>query len=586
MKARRQADTALAHPAAKRRKSSVSSNLSSSPRDDEQPENLSPPSLDLATPTPSASASPGDFGSDNDSDADVSRGFPARVSGKCHENDLSNSEKCKYKCPIPREKLSNIIAQQFDLEILLKHNELRHIDDEIAKVHTMMLQMRQFSKHTPSEQLALEPENFVKIYSQYLTRPETNSITSTATNPRDSLFSHHGVYTRESSQSLVGFDPLLDDLYGPRPQRSTALKSQSKMAQNCCLYRKSDGSVVKLICPKCNRGNFGSVQGFINHCRISHSLEFNSHDAAAAACGVAVSEDYQSGASANQSQSSTTDNISGKGSIADAAHANTGVASRADKNITRAPTVAIVSASEGPKAEEGATSEANVHSDKPVVSNEKEKTQKISNLASYIRSRAKLDVELPDLVSQVTEKTTKGYLFDGEEDFEEPEIALSDAASPFERVLAEARKLHLNVDEIRAAAAQASSSSNDSESKSHNKKKQHPQRKIGSSKPKVSSPARLSPALRCGDDGDNDCDQTMSPLFSTNEPSSSSSSYGNRRMPSESEPLVTRSKSRALAQQAQRPPTPPPNVSDKETGKKENDIIGNVAKYIQLSRFF
>lgn len=581
MKARRPADTSLTHPAAKRRKSSVSSNLTSSPRDHELPENLSPPSLDLATPTPSASASPGDFGSDNDSDGDESRGFAVKA-GKCHDNDNSAGEKSKHKCPIPRETLGNIIAQQFDLEILLKHNELKHIDDEIAKVHTMMLQMRQFSKHTPSEQLALEPDNFVKIYSQYLTRPESDA--TTATNPRDSVFSHHGVYTRESSQGLslgLGLDPLLDDLYGPRPQRSTALKSQSKMAQNCCLYRKSDGSVVKLICPKCNRGNFGSVQGFINHCRISHSLEFNSHDAAAAACGVAVTEDDQGDGSVGQSHSSTADMMVTRSGAANPVYVNSAI-NRADKTTS---TTAVAVPVPETKVEEP-KGETSTSKGKPDLPNEKEKTQKISNLAAYIRSRAKLDVELPDLVSHVTEKTTKGYLFDGEEDFEEPEIALSDAASPFERVLAEARKLHLNVDEIRAAAAQASAASNDSESKSHNKKKQHPPRKIGSSKPKVSSPARLSPAPKCEDA---ECDQTLGPLFSASESSSassSSSSYGNRRMPSESEPLVTRSKSRALAQQAQRPPTPPPNVSDKETGKKENDIIGNVAKYIQLSRFF
>jgi len=57
------------------------------------------------------------------------------------------------------------------------------------------------------------------------------------------------------------------------------------------LKRKSDGKMVKLVCPDCGRSDFGSAQGFINHCRIGHQRNFASHDAAAEGCGEPVEVD-------------------------------------------------------------------------------------------------------------------------------------------------------------------------------------------------------------------------------------------------------------------------------------------------------
>lgn len=57
------------------------------------------------------------------------------------------------------------------------------------------------------------------------------------------------------------------------------------------IRRSSDGRLVKLACLDCGRGNFSSAQGFINHCRIAHHRGFDSHDAAANACGEPVELD-------------------------------------------------------------------------------------------------------------------------------------------------------------------------------------------------------------------------------------------------------------------------------------------------------
>jgi len=43
-------------------------------------------------------------------------------------------------------------------------------------------------------------------------------------------------------------------------------------------------------CRDCQRSNFSSAQGFINHCRIAHQREYSSHDAAAFDCGVVIDE--------------------------------------------------------------------------------------------------------------------------------------------------------------------------------------------------------------------------------------------------------------------------------------------------------
>ena len=57
-----------------------------------------------------------------------------------------------------------------------------------------------------------------------------------------------------------------------------------------CLYRRTDGVVVRLTCPNCQRSNFSSAQGFLNHSRIAHSKEYTSQDAAALKCGDILPE--------------------------------------------------------------------------------------------------------------------------------------------------------------------------------------------------------------------------------------------------------------------------------------------------------
>ncbi|GJE88777.1 hypothetical protein PsYK624_048630 [Phanerochaete sordida] len=46
--------------------------------------------------------------------------------------------------------------------------------------------------------------------------------------------------------------------------------------------------IAKLACPDCARTDFSSLQGLLNHCRLSHKREFGSHDECVQCCAVLV----------------------------------------------------------------------------------------------------------------------------------------------------------------------------------------------------------------------------------------------------------------------------------------------------------
>ncbi|KAI0339014.1 hypothetical protein BDW22DRAFT_1336945, partial [Trametopsis cervina] len=57
---------------------------------------------------------------------------------------------------------------------------------------------------------------------------------------------------------------------------------------------------VKLACPDCGKTSFSSLQGLLNHCRLSHKREFGSHDECVQCCAVLVeSEEEQAWVAAN-----------------------------------------------------------------------------------------------------------------------------------------------------------------------------------------------------------------------------------------------------------------------------------------------
>ncbi|KAH9900243.1 hypothetical protein F4778DRAFT_166794 [Xylariomycetidae sp. FL2044] len=222
------------------------------------------------------------------------------------------------------ERAKEAIEQQFSLEILLKHDELRLINQELAKCQVALEQLRRchlipYPVNVPT------PEQMLNITN--------GSGPALQSNPSDTLPRWappfgvtDGPYARHYAKWLIP-DPKFDGIQPEvlthsepsrlrttldgrstrnnftdpntpqgkgRPARSTAGQKHQSLSNGYpapkdksgpCVLKRSDGKTVKLVCIDCSRENFSSTQGFINHCRIAHKRDYKSHDEAAQRCG-------------------------------------------------------------------------------------------------------------------------------------------------------------------------------------------------------------------------------------------------------------------------------------------------------------
>ncbi|KAJ1950684.1 hypothetical protein IWQ62_006528, partial [Dispira parvispora] len=80
----------------------------------------------------------------------------------------------------------------------------------------------------------------------------------------------------------------------PRPNyREPTSESSTAKAQaqsDSLVVRLPDDTLVKMACPTCGRYKFTSLQGFLNHTRISHGVEFASHEEAVRLCSTPIDE--------------------------------------------------------------------------------------------------------------------------------------------------------------------------------------------------------------------------------------------------------------------------------------------------------
>ena len=228
--------------------------------------------------------------------------------------------------------LQQTIEAQFSLEILLKHRELRLIEQELAKCQVSLEQLRR-CEIVPYPAMSSKAKDLQAVsggsgsaflpegFAQHGRYPPPWGVTD-------------GPYTRHYAKWLLP-DPLFGDVVAndtptirgvteglsDRPNRGTkaenipstskAGKSRSQRGSTTTrlhalppgypeareakelkgpviVKRPTDGHMVKLVCLDCRRSNFNSTQGFINHCRIQHSRGFASHEAAVIACGEEV----------------------------------------------------------------------------------------------------------------------------------------------------------------------------------------------------------------------------------------------------------------------------------------------------------
>ena len=226
------------------------------------------------------------------------------------------------------------IQMQFGLEILLKHDELRLINQELARCQVALEQLRRchlmpYPVHcpTPSQMLDISSGKgpalatrhgkpvprwappfgvvegpYARHYAKWLIPDpvfdgiplEPQGLPAHTGRARNSA---EGRATRSSISDVVGSGKQRP-ARGGAGQRLHSLSSgypQPKDKQSPCTVRRSDGVTVKLVCIDCHRWDFSSTQGFINHCRIAHKRDFKSHEEAAVHSGHPIEVD-ESGA--------------------------------------------------------------------------------------------------------------------------------------------------------------------------------------------------------------------------------------------------------------------------------------------------
>lgn len=219
--------------------------------------------------------------------------------------------------------LRETIESQFNLEILLKHKELRLVEQEIAKCQAGLEQLRRC-------QLIPYPAMTSKVEDmQAVSSGSGHTFYTQATHPPPWGVTD-GPYARHYEKWLIpdmAFDGIPAESPAPPrpagkgvkilPERTTrgsisekgisSSISRSQRGSNVRLQslphgypepkedkgpmivkRSTDGAMVKLVCIDCRRENFNSAQGFINHCRIAHNRQYASHEAAAVSCGEVV----------------------------------------------------------------------------------------------------------------------------------------------------------------------------------------------------------------------------------------------------------------------------------------------------------
>ncbi|KAI1270764.1 hypothetical protein F5Y18DRAFT_21317 [Xylariaceae sp. FL1019] len=222
------------------------------------------------------------------------------------------------------ERATEVIEEQLGMEILLKHDELRLINQEIAKCQVALEQLRRchlmpypVNIPTPEQMLrissgsgpSLQPKAgeqlpqwappfgvtegpYARHYAKWLIPdPKFDGIYPQVSVQADAWRTRSAAEGRSTRNS---FAELSTPQGKGRPSRSTAgqkLQSLSsgypppKDKNGPCTLKRSDGQTVKLVCIDCQRENFSSTQGFINHCRIAHKRDFKSHEEAAVHCG-------------------------------------------------------------------------------------------------------------------------------------------------------------------------------------------------------------------------------------------------------------------------------------------------------------
>lgn len=219
--------------------------------------------------------------------------------------------------------LQQSIEAQINYEILLKHNELRLIEQELAKCQVSLEQLRRCSlipfpgadglsqDVSMGVGASLQPQAgytepqfaapwgvtdgpYTRHYAKWL----ISDVKFDSVSERALAQQAHGYFGMGEGRATRGSFADFGTTGKARTSRtSTGTLKLPALGENPApapkidplLHKRSDnGQWVRLYCAACGHSNFSNTQGFLNHCRIKHNQVFKSHDAAAIACGVPV----------------------------------------------------------------------------------------------------------------------------------------------------------------------------------------------------------------------------------------------------------------------------------------------------------
>lgn len=234
----------------------------------------------------------------------------------------------------------DMFLHQINLEIKLQHETMNEIRCEIAKSQIALEQLRRCHL-IPFPQSYADPESMLNIMDG--TGPSIPQANGTKPKWASPFGVTEGAYTRHYAKWLIpdervdgvayeqmqamaqesGYpfpvmntggemvrmdgrqtrnsfqlDPVPKTKRRSRGDVSAPLQAlssgyaQKKEDAGPSVLKRGDGQWVKLVCIDCRRENFGSTQGFINHCRIAHKREFKSHEEAAVNSGQVVDVDH------------------------------------------------------------------------------------------------------------------------------------------------------------------------------------------------------------------------------------------------------------------------------------------------------
>ncbi|PTB74492.1 hypothetical protein M440DRAFT_1424263 [Trichoderma longibrachiatum ATCC 18648] len=217
------------------------------------------------------------------------------------------------------ERARDLIQAEFCQEILLKHQELRLINQELAKCQIALEQLRRchlipYPVNCPTPQQMLDVSDgkgpavvakageavprwappfgvvdgpYSRHYAKWLIPDPAFDGIQPALPPVTARGSISEGRTTRNSNGEVGIG-IVKGRRGNGSQKFESLSSgypPPKDKAGPCVLTRADGQTVKLVCLDCHRDNFSSTQGFINHCRIAHKRDFKSHEEAAVHCG-------------------------------------------------------------------------------------------------------------------------------------------------------------------------------------------------------------------------------------------------------------------------------------------------------------